>query len=342
VSSGRVGGAEQHVLWLAAGLGELPGFEAAVACRPGPIAGRLRDAGVPVHELAFGDGPDLLTPWRLARLARRFDVLHAHMNRASLYTRMAAALAGRPWVSTAHGMTKGFYYLGADRVVCVSQAVQRHMEAQGVGPCTTILNAIPPPAPPDLAELEELRRLVGGRRDRVLALVLANFHPNKGQELALQALRDLPERYQLLLAGAGELPASAAARIAEPALAGRVFRVGVLSSAAAPFEVADLVLVPSRREAFSLVAAEARVRGVPVIAADVDGLREVVPDEAPAGLRVPGREPAAWAAAIREVGERLPAYRERARRGAAAAREAFSLARQVRATAALLGQVARS
>ena len=60
---------------------------------------------------------------------------------------------------------------------------------------------------------------------------------------------------------------------------------------------ATAVLVPSRREAFGLVALEAAQLGRPVIAARVGGLVEVVADGA-TGMLVPAESPKAWAAAM--------------------------------------------
>lgn len=341
LSSGRIGGAEQHVRWLAGCLRDLPGMEVAVACREGAIAERLREEGVPVHTMAFSDGIDLLTPLRLAHRARHFDLMHAHMNRASLYTRLAASLSGVPWVTTAHGMTRGSYYRGSSRVIAVSEGVRRHLEAQGVEPVVVVPNALPELDEPTEEDRRELARALpeDPRGDRVLALVLANLHPNKGQDLVVEALAHLPERYHLLLAGAGEIPRIQELFRQHPGLEARVHRVGILSSAAAPFEVADVVLVPSKREAFSLVAAEARIRGVPVLASDVDGLSEVVCDGAPGCLRVRGRDPVRWAGALEEMGEHLERYRTRARSGSAAARDRFDLDTLVRATRAIYRSV---
>ena len=339
ISSGRVGGAEVHVLWMAREL-RAAGVEAEVACRDGDLATRLRAAGVPAHLLAFGDGLDVVTPVRLARLARGFDLLHAHMNRASLYTRFASALSGTPWVTTAHGMTKGVYYRGAHRVITVSDAVRRHLEAQGVGPLTVVPNGLPPPEEASEVDRERVAGALGAPDpERVLFVVLANLHPNKGQDLLVRALGELPERYHVLLAGAGGFPALDQVLEADPGLSGRVHRVGILDSAAAPYEVADALVVPSVREAFSLVAAEARMRGVPCVVSDVDGLVEVVPDDAPGCARVSGRDPTRWAEVLRELGEHREAWRARAEAGAEAARARFALEDCVAATRAVYGAV---
>jgi glycosyltransferase involved in cell wall biosynthesis len=307
----------------------------AVSCREGAIAERIRRDGVKVLPLAYSDGIDVLTPFRLARRAQNFDLMHAHMNRASLYTRIASWLSGIPWVTTAHGMTRGSYYRGSSQVLAVSEAVKLHLEAQGVTPVTEVPNGLPPLEEAQEAELQDLWERIGRTPGRKLAVVLANLHRNKGQDLVVEALALLPEEYHLLLAGAGELPELEALYREHPGLESRVHRVGILSSAAAPFEVADLVLVPSRREAFSLVAAEARLRGKPLIVADVDGLRQVVPDEAPGCRRVAGRDPCRWAEVWAEVGEKLPTLRSQSEAGRTQAQVQFSLETQVQATVAI-------
>lgn len=66
------------------------------------------------------------------------------------------------------------------------------------------------------------------------------------------------------------------------------------------YRAADLVLVPSRSESFGLVALEAAACGVPVVASDVGGLRTLV-DHGRTGLRIPGRDPAVFAAAVDQI-----------------------------------------
>jgi len=66
------------------------------------------------------------------------------------------------------------------------------------------------------------------------------------------------------------------------------------------YRAADLVLVPSRSESFGLVALEAAACGVPVVASDVGGLRTLV-DHGRTGLRIPGRDPADFAAAVDQI-----------------------------------------
>ena len=63
------------------------------------------------------------------------------------------------------------------------------------------------------------------------------------------------------------------------------------------YSAADVVLMPSRSEAFGLTALEAQACGVPVIAARVGGLPEVL-GEGAGGVLIPGHDPARYAEAI--------------------------------------------
>lgn len=86
------------------------------------------------------------------------------------------------------------------------------------------------------------------------------------------------------------------------------------------FQAADTIAVPSHYEAFGLVALEARSCGIPVVASDVGGLRELVTPES-GGCRVPARDPAALATAlVQALDPRELTTRAAAARNARAAR----------------------
>ncbi len=69
------------------------------------------------------------------------------------------------------------------------------------------------------------------------------------------------------------------------------------SEVEAYIDAASVILVPSRYESFCLVALQAALRGRPVIASEVYGLKEVVAHEK-TGLLIPPQDVALWAAAI--------------------------------------------
>ncbi len=85
------------------------------------------------------------------------------------------------------------------------------------------------------------------------------------------------------------------------------------------YRAADVCLVPSRSESFGLVALEAAACGVPVVAADVGGLRTIV-DHGRTGLRIAGRVVAEYTAAVRSLLDDPALARSMGRRGAEMAR----------------------
>jgi glycosyltransferase involved in cell wall biosynthesis len=64
----------------------------------------------------------------------------------------------------------------------------------------------------------------------------------------------------------------------------------------------DIFVLPSHREGFPRAAMEAAATGLPIVATDVRGCRQVVEHEV-TGLLVPVRDPAALAEAIARLGD---------------------------------------
>ena len=87
------------------------------------------------------------------------------------------------------------------------------------------------------------------------------------------------------------------------------------------YRAADVLVVPSRSESFGLVAAEAQATGLPVVAANVGGLRYVVEDGV-SGVLVDGWDPADYSKALLRILE-SPMLREDLSAGALRAGRRF-------------------
>lgn len=138
------------------------------------------------------------------------------------------------------------------------------------------------------------------------AVVVGRLAPEKGTGVAIDAAR-LTGR-PLVVANSGPLEAelrAAAADLPHVTFAGRLDREGLDALRAR----AAVELVPSlAHETFGLAAAEALLRGLPVVASDVGALRELVPNDA----RVAPGDPVALAAAwVRLAGDAAAGARGR-------------------------------
>jgi glycosyltransferase involved in cell wall biosynthesis len=170
-----------------------------------------------------------------------------------------------------------------------------------------------------------------------LVLFVGRLNAWKGQELFVEMaerLADHPARPRFVLAGDAPPNQSHHRRSLRARLRAAEARVvidwvGFKEDVAQLYDQASLLVVPSLRpEPFGLVAAEAMAHGVPVLAADHGGLREIVEDGVTGVLVKPGDATAfAQAADALLASGRLPGMGRAAR---ARQQELFSVERYQR------------
>jgi D-inositol-3-phosphate glycosyltransferase len=143
-----------------------------------------------------------------------------------------------------------------------------------------------------------------------LLLFVGRLQPLKGPDVAvrtLAAVRErLPEAHLAIVGGTSGAGDGRSSPVQLRALAASLgvqdavsFHPPVPQSELPSwYRAADLLLAPSRSETFGLVPLEAQACGIPVIAADVPGLRATVRS---GGVLVPGHDPARHAAAVIDV-----------------------------------------
>jgi glycosyltransferase involved in cell wall biosynthesis len=114
---------------------------------------------------------------------------------------------------------------------------------------------------------------------RVLAFT-GRLVPHKGVDVILQALTDLPDDVVLLVVGAGPRLPSLVGLARRLGVSDRVRFCASVSDDDLPryLALADLFVFPSqsRLEGFGLAVAEAMAVGLPVVIADMPGVREVI------------------------------------------------------------------
>ena len=343
-------GSVTSTLHLSLGLARA-GLGVRFVCPPGSeVEALARAGGLEVHPLRFDPRDTGRNAAALAELLARHpvDLVNSQSSR-DRQALMRLALGRRlpvPFVVTRRQMPLTFP-LGnvvvsrlASRVVAVSRAVGEALVKRGtprrklvVIPNGLVTERIDRPVAP--AELTSWRERIGAAGDgrHVVAIVSRR----KQQDVVVRALDLVRAPVRLVLAGVAEDAELTALAAAAPARHAIVF-VPFTPDIRPLYDLADLVLLPSRSEGLSQALLEAMGLGLPVIASAASGNLDLVTDGAD-GRLVPPTDIAAWAAAI---GELLEAPATAARLGAAArrtARETFSLDRTIERTRAMYAAV---
>ena len=318
VDSLEVGGAERHVVDLAAALSR-KGHEVTVACS---LAGELSDpldgAGIRVRPLL-----DRLVKRRvcvayargLRRLLRgqRIDLVHAHIYASAAASALATLGTGVPLVVTEHteGAWQGrrahlvsrLIYRRARRVIAVSTPIWRRLiERDGVSPkkISLVPNAVIP-APDTLRSTPDAPP--EGWHEGPLVGVVARLQPEKGIAKFLKAAARIssscPEA-RFLVVGDGPLREELLRLADRLGLRERVRFLGHRADARDLIGLLDVLAVPSLTEGTPLTVLEAMAVGVPIVASAVGG----VPDQVrhgKEGLLVPPEDPVALGDALLEL-----------------------------------------
>lgn len=327
----RFGGSSKRVVQVATALAESNIWT--VLCLPegdGNAADVAREAGVRVVRVPFERIPRPSDPKRVLRWVirlpgdiRRFLALYGrerpdvtHVNGAFfLAPAVAAKLARVPLVWHLNDtvlprrvapLFGAFVRLLADRVVATSEAVAVHY-----GVDETLHHTVQPPIDPRCHGFvwEPGKDAPSGVRR--IGLV-ANWNPLKGVEYFVRAaalVRErLGERLEVVFVGARLKTHDEYARrvddlIDELGLRPIVREHGFVSSVAPVMAGLDVLVMTSTSEASSMPVLEAMAIGVPVVATDTGGVREVVEADpgSPAGLLAPIRDPEATAAAVLDL-----------------------------------------
>ncbi len=228
--------------------------------------------------------------WLACRLRRQPLV-------ATIHDTAAAQPAADQWLSRLDARLAGLvearlYRLGYDRVLTVSRAVREALVSRyglAASRVSVVANGIDTeaiasaPAAADQAELIFVGRLVPHKHPEDVLEVLALL--TRRRRAAGQA------ELRLKVVGAGPLAPGLQARAAALGLAPQLSWLGELASHAevwSQLRAAHVLVLPSTREGFGLVLAEALAAGAAVAAYDIEALHETLGPELLDCLAPPG------------------------------------------------------
>ncbi|MBK9215040.1 MAG: glycosyltransferase family 4 protein [Chloracidobacterium sp.] len=254
--------------------------------------------GVKYHSLnAVGKAQMFAARKQLAALVRgeRIDILQTHLFYSGLVAALAKPRLGKALFALMRHHTGVVRMLGsrlhvmadrwmtgrADRVITVSEAARAYM--RGVDGITRDdievihLGFDFEKFRPDAEKRAALRSELGFAVDDFVVGYVGNYAVGKGHFQLLDALTKIrPDvsNARLLFAGRGTLPGLDDAVAKLPV--GSVVFAGWRDDITGVYNAIDVFVQPSLSEAFSQVLVEAMGCGLPVIATDVGGAREVI------------------------------------------------------------------
>jgi glycosyltransferase involved in cell wall biosynthesis len=260
----------------------------------GPYAGCLRAAGFEVYHIPFCKS--LTFFYRVFALIRRgrFDAVHIHTEQANMFYGVAARLAGVDRiVHTIHNvfpftgilrlvriaMRKGLRWLGATPVA-VGPSVATNEEQILRNKTVVIPNWYDAKLfrPPSREERAAARESYGIEDNRPVIATMGNCNEWKNHPLLFHALKLLLERrddWLYIHAGGEDKRASERLLAADLELTERCLFLGSIDNPRSVLWAADIFVMPSIREGFSIAAIEAAACALPLVLTDVPGLRDL-------------------------------------------------------------------
>jgi glycosyltransferase involved in cell wall biosynthesis len=311
------------------------GMEVIGVSAPGPYAAQLESWGIRHEPLRHATrsaavGQDVMALVELWRLFRRLnpDIVHTHNPKPGLYGRVAARAAGVPGiVNTVHGLYASpedrasrralVYALERAASLCSgAELVQnpddfRVLARLGVPRDKLVLlgngvdlHRFRPPANEQVRQ--QARADLGVDVDAVVVGTVARLVWQKGFHELFEAAERLrkthPDVIFVVVGGtdADKADAISSEQLAAASRRGHIVFAGNRDDMEHVYPGFDLFVLPSYREGFPRSAMEAAASGLPVIATDIRGCRQVV-SQRQSGLLVPLHDPVRLAAAIEEL-----------------------------------------
>ena len=334
------GGVQVHVRELSAHLRER-GHEVQILA-PGRHSGRRDDAwivgrAIPVRgngsvaRISFG--PQVAMVVAKALKEARPDIIHVHEPLVPSVSMHAVLNAKAPVVATFHSnvgrerMSSVWFKLAAPMVrpvwnkiaqrIAVSEAA-RHSVTSRMGEDELLI--VPNGVNVERFAAAKAAKLKAGRH----ALFVGRLEERKGFRIAVEAFAQLAGMYadlHLLVVGDGS--ERDAVDDLEPSVRSRVEMLGRVDDdrLASYLRGADLYIGPATGgESFGIVLAEAMAAGLPIVASDIPGYRDVARNGVEAVLVPPG-DPGALVAAVRKVLDDPQLARSLGERGTTRARD---------------------
>lgn len=271
------------------------------------------------------------------------DIIHTHCPSPDAYGRVAAILANVPVIiNTLHSTSYSNYLVNrflsypANLHIAVSEAVKKwsvaNLKLQNKK-IKVIHNAI------NIEEFAKSRvnksrkkKELGIDIEKTVITTVGRLTKQKGQIYLIKAADQILKAgidAEFLIIGEGELRQNLENLTKDLHLEDRIHFLGVREDVNELLGISDIFVLPSLCEGFGIVIIEAMAAGVPVIASNIDGIKEVIEDKK-TGLLVPSKSPKEIANGVIYLLESTKKVQSMTKRASEKVKKKFSIDRMVK------------
>lgn len=307
------GGQERRLIQECLRVREM-GHKVVIACQPGSaVLENARRHGIAVEEVVMRRVLDPKAVWQLYRTIKKhnIDVVSTHSSRDSWSGGFAARLAKVELLVRTRHMANpisqsplNFVYRMPDGIVTTGEAVRDAMirdngiAAERIVSIATgvSLKRFDPTCPAN----PQLRRELGIPEGAPVVAMVALLRREKRHDVMVAAAALVNEQFpqaRFLLIGDGAEQAKVEGLVREAGLERQVIMTGFRSDIPELLAISDIAVLTSEMEGVPQGITQSMAMGLPVVAAPVGGLAELVLDGT-TGIRAQSGDPASYAAAL--------------------------------------------
>jgi glycosyltransferase involved in cell wall biosynthesis len=344
------GGGPSHMFDLVTSLSS--SFEKYVACPiQKPFYNLYEESKITIFPLPFRSF-SIFSFFKLVHFTKGnyINIIHSHGKGAGIYSRLLGVFTKKPVIHTFHGFhykkysywLQKLYFIAERRLSQLTECIINVSDSENdeglqlrlfpKSKARVIYNGI------DFEKMWkskidlELKDLINSiKKDNLLICTVARFDFVKGIDVGIRAMKYLKEyhkNFKYILVGDGELKNEIVKTINTYDMRNHILLLGFRDDVPGILKMMDIYLSPSRSESMSLTLLEAMNTGLPVVASDIIGNRNLIKN----GLLAKSECPIDIARKLSTLIEN-PQLRDRlAKESRATVKENYSLERMVHDT----------
>lgn len=253
--------------------------------------------------------------FRIAKYAKGYDIVHVHLFPTIYWAAFASVFSSMNLVYTEHSTLnrrrgkwyfrpiERFVYSRYKKIISISHQTQdaliEWLQSQSHDMRFVVIN--------NGVDLSKFHNLEKVKLYPHTLIMVSRFAASKDQMTVIRAMKLLPEDVHVIFVGDGETLEACRNYTEELGVSDRVHFVGKQSDVTSWIAKASIGIQSSNWEGFGLTAVELMAAGLPVVATNVDGLKQVV--EGAGLLFYPGDE-GALSDIVLKLMEDKPFYQE--------------------------------